>query len=114
MQPKKNIPSGLQENRVISLHERWESRKQDKARKDGDWVVSEEVRASFLYTLDLLVDSFGKKHVKKYCALCEPMRVMGEHRDEVIVQLVVALFTSFFQSFATTSPKSTGLCSRIC
>ena len=98
MPMKKTITEG-NKHQVISLHERWERKREAVVKNGKNLPVSEDVRVPFLYTLDLLIDSFGKKHVKKYCALCEPMRVMGEHRDQVIVQLVVTLFTSFFQSF---------------
>jgi hypothetical protein len=55
--------------------------------------------ASFFYTLDLLMEDFGKRHRPEDCALCEPMKVMGKHRDEVMVELNFALFTAFFPSF---------------
>ncbi len=53
---------------------------------------------SFYYTLDLLMEDFGKKHLLEQCILCNPMRVYGEHRDEVIFRLLVALFYRFFPS----------------
>jgi hypothetical protein len=55
--------------------------------------------ACFYYTLDLLIEDFGKKHESEFCSLCEPMRVMGLHREEVAVDLCVALFTTFFPKF---------------
>jgi hypothetical protein len=54
---------------------------------------------TFLYTMDLLMEDFGKKHLPQYCVLCEPMKVVGKHRDEVMVELLVVLFTTFFPSF---------------
>lgn len=55
--------------------------------------------ACFYYTLDLLMEDFGKRHESEFCSLCEPMRVMGLHREEVAVELCVALFTTFFPKF---------------
>jgi len=53
----------------------------------------------FYYTLDLLMEDFGKKHVSDHCALCEPMKVMGKHRDEIMEEFALTLFTTFFPSF---------------
>jgi len=53
----------------------------------------------FLYTIDLLMEDFGKKHDSRRCVLCEPMKVAGMHRDKVALELAVALFKIFFPSF---------------
>lgn len=60
-------------------------------------VVPED---ALLYTIDLLMEDFGKKHLPKYCVLCEPMKVMGKHRDAVMVDLLHSLFVTFFPSFS--------------
>ncbi|MFO1463569.1 MAG: hypothetical protein U1F66_07300 [bacterium] len=51
------------------------------------------------YTLDLLMEDFGKKHQKENCVLCEPMKTVGLHRDAVMVDLAETLFLAFFPSF---------------
>jgi hypothetical protein len=51
------------------------------------------------HTLDLLMEDFGKKHRKELCVLCEPMQILGLHRDAVIVDLAESLFLAFFPSF---------------
>ncbi len=55
---------------------------------------------AFYYTLELLLEDFGKPHQSVACALCEPMKVMGQHRDEVMAQFHYTLFTLFFPSFS--------------
>jgi len=57
------------------------------------------MESCFYYTMDLLMEDFGKKHDRDFCMLCEPMKVLGLHRDEAIVKLNVALFTTFFPDF---------------
>jgi len=54
---------------------------------------------AFDYTLDLLMEDFGKKHDKETCVLCEPMKTVGLHRDAVMVDLAQTLFLAFFPSF---------------
>lgn len=54
---------------------------------------------AFDYTLDLLMEDFGKKHLKESCVLCEPMKTLGLHRDAVMVDLAETLFLAFFPSF---------------
>lgn len=70
---------------------------------DGLGVIPEinpkNTESAFYYTLELLLEDFGKKHCPKSCALCEPMKVLGLHRDEVMVRLCERLFTLFFPSF---------------
>lgn len=51
------------------------------------------------HTLDLLMEDFGKKHRKELCVLCEPMQILGLHRDAVMVDLAESLFLAFFPSF---------------
>ncbi len=65
----------------------------------GEQTPSLHSDAAFLYTLDLLMEDFGKKHLRQNCVLCEPMKNFGLHRDEAIVHLGEALFTTFFPSF---------------
>ncbi len=55
---------------------------------------------AFYYTLELLLEDFGKSHQSVACALCEPMKIMGKHRDEVMAQFHYTLFTLFFPSFS--------------
>ncbi len=55
--------------------------------------------AAYHYTIDLLMEDFGKKHFSSRCVLCEPMRTLGKHRDEVIRDLHHSLFTMFFPDF---------------
>lgn len=54
---------------------------------------------AFDYTLDLLMEDFGKKHRKDCCVLCDPMKTLGLHRDEVMLDLTETLFLAFFPSF---------------
>ncbi|MDX1385997.1 MAG: hypothetical protein R3257_00300 [bacterium] len=65
----------------------------------GEAVPQGSKEACFYYTLDMLTEDFGKKHESEFCALCEPMRVMGQHREEVALELSVVLFTTFFPKF---------------
>lgn len=51
------------------------------------------------HSLDLLMEDFGKRHIRENCVLCEPMKILGKHRDEVMVELGEALFLIFFPSF---------------
>jgi hypothetical protein len=51
------------------------------------------------HTLDLLMEDFGKKHRKELCVLCEPMQILGQHRDAVMADLAESLFLAFFPSF---------------
>lgn len=84
---------------VISIDSNLRQRQQSKAaHRDQSFVDAED---AFLYTIDLLMEDFGKKHLPQYCALCEPMKVMGKHRDAVMEALVYSLFTTFFPSFAS-------------
>ncbi|HEX5035324.1 MAG TPA: hypothetical protein VFW62_12665 [bacterium] len=53
----------------------------------------------WIHTLDLLMEDFGKKHRKELCVLCEPMQILGLHRDAVMVDLAESLFLAFFPSF---------------
>ncbi len=86
------------EIKIIPLRANWQRRL---AQQRPTEVVSEGDRVSdaFFYTLDLLMEDFGKKHQGSQCALCEPMKVVGQHRDVVMVGLAIALFTTFFPSF---------------
>jgi len=68
----------------------------DKEKKEDQDSLQE---AAYYYTLDLLMEDFGKQHESSFCALCEPMKVMGLHRDEVIASLNYTLFTTFFPDF---------------
>lgn len=77
-----------------SLRQRLKARESG---REGDFEIGPE--DAFVYTMDLLMEDFGKKHLSKYCALCEPMKVLGQHRDEVMVELLVVLFTTFFPTF---------------
>ena len=54
---------------------------------------------AFDYTLDLLMEDFGKKHSKESCVLCDPMKTLGLHRDAVMLDLTETLFLAFFPSF---------------
>jgi hypothetical protein len=54
---------------------------------------------AFDYTLDLLMEDFGKRHQKDSCVLCEPMKTLGLHRDAVMVDLSETLFLAFFPDF---------------
>lgn len=60
---------------------------------------SVKLEGAYLYTLGLLMEDFGKEHKRGSCVLCEPMKSMGMHRDEIIIKLVQTLFTTFFPSF---------------
>lgn len=55
--------------------------------------------AAYQYTIDMLMEDFGKKHLQARCVLCEPMRTLGLHRDEVILKLHQSLFLLFFPDF---------------
>ncbi len=67
--------------------------KQGEAKVDKENLDPEE---AFLYTLDLLLEDFGKRHLPSHCVLCNPMQVMGMHRNEIMVKLLVTLFETFF------------------
>jgi hypothetical protein len=85
--------------KIIALTSAYRSRSKSlKLKGEGEpSVVPED---ALLYTLDLLMEDFGKKHLPKYCVLCEPMKVMGKHRDAVMVDLLHSLFITFFPSFS--------------
>lgn len=85
-------------DKVISLTRLRDRRSNLSSGQDDEEVPSNQSNA-FYYTLDLLMEDFGKKHQREHCALCEPMKVMGLHRDEVMVRLNLTLFTTFFPSF---------------
>ncbi len=83
--------------KIIPLNAQWGS-KQAKI-KVGEEAVSFNPEQAFLYTIDLLMEDFGKRHRTELCALCNPMKIMGRHRKEVMIELLMALFTTFFPSF---------------
>lgn len=84
------------EAKVISLA-KYRNAPVPKELPGGD--TSEIQEKNFYYTLDLLMEDFGKKHLSENCALCEPMKAMGKHRDEIMEELAFKLFTTFFPSF---------------
>lgn len=55
--------------------------------------------AAYQYTLDMLMEDFGKKHLAARCVLCEPMRTLGLHRHQVILRCHRSLFLLFFPDF---------------
>jgi len=68
-------------------------KKRGEARVDKDQLDPEE---AFLYTLDLLLEDFGKRHLPDRCVICNPMQVLGMHRDAAMVRMLVTLFETFF------------------
>ena len=73
--------------------------RQKAACKAGPATEQPDRQDPLAHSLDLLMEDFGKRHVKENCALCEPMKILGRHRDEVMVELGEALFLAFFPSF---------------
>jgi len=67
--------------------------KRGEARVDKDQHDPEE---AFLYTLDLLLEDFGKRHDPNRCVICNPMQVLGLHRDAAMEKMLVTLFETFF------------------
>jgi hypothetical protein len=80
---------------VLEIRSRWarEFAKDGKVQVEKEKLDPEE---AFFYTLDLLMEDFGKHHRAAQCVLCNPMQVMGLHREEVMIRLLVTLFETFF------------------
>lgn len=57
------------------------------------------VRENYLYTLDLILNDYHKNHQMDRCVVCEPMKLMGCHRDQVIADLTSTMVKVFFGEF---------------
>ena len=81
--------------KILEIRSRWarEFAKDGKVRVEKEKLDPEE---AFVYTLDLLMEDFGKRHHPAQCVLCNPMQVMGSHREEIMTRLLVTLFETFF------------------
>lgn len=81
--------------KILEIRSRWakEFARDGKVRVEKEKLDPEE---SFVYTLDLLMEDFGKRHLPAQCVLCNPMQVMGLHREEIMTRLLVTLFETFF------------------
>ncbi|MBI2337132.1 MAG: hypothetical protein HYU97_10290 [Deltaproteobacteria bacterium] len=61
--------------------------------------ASSLVKEDYLYTLDMIINDAQKDHYKEHCVVCEPMKLMGTHRDRVITEMAGTMVGVFFEDF---------------
>lgn len=64
---------------------------------------------NYFYTLDFIINDNLKNHHSHRCVICEPMKLMGCHRDIVIQDLLITMVTTFFDDYEDYKEEVKGI-----